>query len=136
MGSLVEINDTLQVTTEQGFPSELLDLDKHVACPIKLEQVADQVFTFHDKPGVRIFQSDPVRVYLVHNIDGKWLFWGKAYIQSQSIAKKLAADGSWKDGDWVTSGTYKIVDIYEPGYQEAFTLRESPPGKSFFEAGS
>jgi hypothetical protein len=67
----------------------------------------------------------------VQNIDGKWLFWGKVYIQSQTITKKIEADGSWK-GNWVTSGTYKVVDVYEPEYQKTFTIRESLPGASYF----
>jgi hypothetical protein len=133
MGSLVEINDTLQITVEQGFPAELLDIEKHRKNPVRLEDVANRTFEFRNKPGVRIFQSDPVRVYYVHNINGKWLFWGRVLIQSQSIGKLLAPDGSWKEGDWVTSGTYRIIDIYAPDYQELFTRHEAPPGRNYFE---
>ena len=119
MGSLVEINDTLQLTTEQGFPSAILDLEKHRANPITLEQVQDKIFTFKDKPSARIFQLDPVRVYYVHNINGKWLFWGRIFIQSETIYKKLDANGNWVEGEWLTAGTYKIIDIYNPLYQES-----------------
>ena len=49
MGSLIELNDTLQITTEQGFPAEL-DLEKHKANPITLQDVKDKVFEFKDKP--------------------------------------------------------------------------------------
>jgi len=132
MGSTIELNDTLQITTEQGFPSALLDYEKHIKNPIGVELVRDRVFTFSDKPNVRFFQTDPVRVYLVHNINGKWLFWGRAYIQSQLISKKLEKDGSWIEGNWVTSGSFKIVDLYPPDYQRMFTQREAPAGKSFF----
>jgi hypothetical protein len=132
MGSYVEINDTLQLTTEQGFPVHLLDLAKHVKSPIKLSDVQDILFEFKDKPSARIFQLDPVRVYYVHNINEKWLFWGRVFIQSETIYKKLGADGKWKEGEWLTSGTYKIIDIYNPEYQKAFTLHEAPPDRNYF----
>src|SRR5262245_35598304 len=132
MGSLIEINDTLQITNQQGFPADLLDRERHVTNPITLKDVADKLFQFHDKPNPRIFQLDPVRVYFVHNIQGKWLFWGRIFIQAQTITKKLAPDGSWKEGDWITSGTYKIIDVYDPDYQKRFTNHESPPGLSYF----
>ena len=132
MGSTIELNDTLQITTEQGFPRELLDLERHVNSPISLELVRDRVFKFCDKPNARFFQTDPVRVYLVHNINGKWLFWGRIYIQSQMISKQLESDGSWVEGKWLTSGSFKIVDLYPPDYQRIFTLREAPTGKSYY----
>lgn len=132
MGSNIELNDTLQITTEQGFPADLLDLATHQANPIPLAAVKDRLFSFTGKPGPRFFQSDPVRVYLVHNIGGKWLFWGKIFIQSQTIEKAISPDGSWKEGSWTTSGTYRIVDLYEPEYQILFTRRESPPERSYF----
>jgi hypothetical protein len=124
MGSYLEINDTLQITTEQGFPVEILNLERHLQTSITLDEVRDRVFSFHDKPGARIFHLDPVRVYIAHNIDGQWLFWGRAFIQSQTIAKKLNVNGVWT-GEWVTSGTYRIVDLYEPDYQKTFTAREA-----------
>jgi hypothetical protein len=132
MGSRIELNDTLQITSEQGFPAHILDLARHQATPIPLSEVSGQVFRFVGKTGARFFQADPVRVYFVHNVNGKWLFWGKVFIQSQTIEKLLNPDGSWTEGQWVTTGTFRIVDIYEPVYQEMFTKREAPPGKSYF----
>lgn len=132
MGSIIEINDTLQITADQGFPSTLLSLEKHLKEPITLSEVKGKVFSFAKKDRARIYQGDPVRVYLVQNIDGKWLFWGKIYIQSQTISKKLDAQGNWLADQWETSGTFIIVDLYEPLYQREFTIRESPPGMSFF----
>ena len=131
MGTLVEINDTLQLTTEQGFPVESLDYQRHCAKPVSLDAVKDKLLTFRNKPSARIFQLDPVRVYYVHNIDGKWLFWGHVFIQSLSIEKQLEPDGTWKD-KWMTSGTYFISEIYEPEYQKTFTLREAPADRNFF----
>ncbi|WP_212005304.1 hypothetical protein [Chitinophaga sp. HK235] len=129
---MIEINDTLLITTEQGFPDNILHLEKHIKEPVTIDQVRGKLFSFYKKERVRIYQTDPVRVYLVQNIDGKWLFWGKIYIQSQSINKKLDAQGNWKVDDWETSGTFIITDLYDPAYQQEFTKRESPAGKSYF----
>ncbi len=126
MGSMVEINDTLQLTTEQGFPSDVLDLARHRANPVTLSDLKDRLFTFANKPNARIYQLDPVRVYFVHNIGGKWLFWGHVFIQSLSITKDAK-------GNWITGGTYKIVEIYDPQYQETFSRHESPPGAGYFD---
>ena len=131
MGSHIEINDTLQITTAQGFPADLLDLSRHRAAPISIKDVQNRTFNFSNKTSARIFHLDPVRVYLVHKIAGKWLFWGQALIQSQKIEKKLQENGDW-DGEWLTSGTYLISAIYDPQYQQTFTRKESPPGKSYF----
>jgi hypothetical protein len=132
MGSFVEINDTLQLTTAQGFPEKTLNLAKHLKNPVTIADVKDKIFAFKDKPSARIFQLDPVRVYFVHNIDGKWLFWGRVFIQSQTIYKKLDENGNWKEGEWLTSGTYKIIDVYDPVYQKTFTLHEAPSDRNFF----
>ena len=111
MGSMIEINDTLQLTTAQGFPADLLDLALHRTHPIAIDKVSDRIFSFQNKPSARIFQLDPVRVYYVHNIDGKWLFWGHVFIQSLSITKD-------PKGNWITGGTYKIVELYPPERQK------------------
>lgn len=132
MGSNLELNDTLLINTAQGFPSDILNREDHVRKAVRLEDVATKIFQFRDKDGARIFHLDPVRVYLVENVDGKWIFWGKAFVLSQTIEKKLEKDGWWTPGSWVTSGTFKIVDLFEPDYQETFSRRECPPGKSYF----
>jgi hypothetical protein len=129
MGSKLEINDTLQITVEQGFPFDIFDLEKHLKKPVTLADVAGKIFEFRDKPDQRIFQLDPVRVFFVQNLNNKWLFWGKIYVQSQTISQKDNSDGSFS---WVTSGTYKVIDVYEPDYQKLFTMRESPLGLSYF----
>ena len=132
MGSYVEINDTLQLTEEQGFPVDIFDIEKHRENPVTLDDVKDKIFSFKNKPSARIFQLDPVRVYYVHNIAGKWLFWGRVFIQSQTVSKVLNSDGSW-DGEWQTAGTYKIIDVYDPEYQERFTTHEAPDDRNFFK---
>ncbi len=69
MGSFIEINDTLQITTEQGFPPEL-KLEKHRKKPFKAQDFTDRTFKF-SKPGLRVFHPAPTRVFLVHNINGR-----------------------------------------------------------------
>ncbi len=133
MGSFVEINDTLQLTTEQGFPVHIFDLEKHQKTPITLKDVEGMVFEFKDKPSARIFQLDPVRVYFVHNINGKWLFWGRVLIQSQHIQKLLNSDGTWDGESWKTSGTYTILNVYDPEYQHTFTLNEAPDDRNYYK---
>ncbi len=125
MGSYVELNDTLQITTEQGFPVQDLNLAKHRKKTITIDDVAGRVFEFHDKPGDRIYHNPPVRCFLAHNIDGKWLYWGKVLIIERTMR------GESKE-TLVTSGKYKIIEIYDPVYQELFTRHESPAGLSFF----
>ncbi len=119
---MIEINDTLQITTEQGFPADIFDLAKHRQQPVTLEQVQDQVFAFHDKPNARVFHTPPTRCFLVHNIDGKWLYWGKVLIVEQTI------DGVKQ----TTSGKYKVIAVYDPDYQKVITQHETSEGKSYF----
>lgn len=126
MGSYFELNDTLQITTEQGFPADVLDLAKHVKHPILINEVNDKIFEFHDKPKARIYHMPPCRCFLAHNIDGKWLYWGKILMHEQTIH---CADSK----NPTTSGKYKITEIYEPEYQKQFTNHETFPGQSYFE---
>ena len=53
MGSYIEMNDTLQITKEQGFPKELT-LEQHLKVPFKAEQ-------FKNKPNIRNYHMPPVR---------------------------------------------------------------------------
>lgn len=131
MGNYIEVNDTLQIMEKQGFPSDVFDLESHNEKPVTLADVSGKVFSFQGKPRARIFHLEPVRIFLVQNIDGKWLFWGHAQIQSQTIRKKNDSAGQWA-GEWETSGTYTISKVYTPDQQRETTLLESPPGKSYF----
>lgn len=133
MGTFVELNDTLQLTTAQGFPVDIFDYEKHQRKPVTLGDVSDKLFTFCDKPSARIYQLDPVRVYFVHNIDNKWLFWGHVLIQSLDIKKQISPNGSWDGKSWLTSGTYRVTKVYDPSYQRNFTLTEAPADRNFFK---
>lgn len=140
MGSILEINDTLQITTEQGFPENLFNLERHRANPITLDEVEGRLFDFAAKTGPRFFHLDPVRVYWYHNIDGRWLAWGQIVMQTQTISRNpnppAEVGGSINISDpksWVTSGQYKVLKIYDPEYQEMFTRRDLPPSLSYFQ---
>jgi hypothetical protein len=142
MGSLLEINDSLQITTEECFPADVFDLQRHRREPITIEQVKDRVFEFRGKTRPRFFHLDPVRVYWFHNIDGRWLAWGHIVIQEQTISRNpqfTAHQGAINVSDpeqWVTSGKYKVLKIYDPQYQEEFTRRDLPPELSYFASAT
>lgn len=103
MGSIIEINDTLQITKEQGFPAEL-EINKHLKNPYKTEDFDDKIFEFKGKPKIRVYQMPPVRVFLVENIGGKWIYWGLVHIL------EIKHDYINK----TTSGKYKIIYINTP----------------------
>lgn len=144
MGSLFEFNDSLVITVEQGFPSDVFDIRRQSIRPVTLEDVKGRVFTFFDKVNPRLFQLDPVRVFLYQLLPDaqgveRWLGWGEVLIQSQTIARNPAVShsGASNVGDpsqWVTSGTYTMVKVFTPEYQRLFTQHETPPGQSYFQA--
>lgn len=101
MGSYFEINDTLQISKKQGFPSDELNLEKHLKNPYKTEDFEGKIFEFYDKPNIRNYQMPPVRNFLVENRDGKWIYWGLIHIieVTHDYEKKT------------TSGKFKIIHI-------------------------
>lgn len=122
MGSFIEINDTLRITKEQGFPAEL-DLATHLTNPYTLEQVADKVFTFQAKPGIRVYKIPPVRNFLAQEIDGKWVYWGLCLVES------VHHDTVKKE----TSGTFKIIRLYTPEeIKQVFSLVDTRPELNYF----
>ena len=121
MGSNIEINDTLQITTEQGFPKELI-LEKHLKKPFKVQDFKGKTFSFINKPSMRIYHTAPIRVFLVHNIKGKWLYWGHCNIIEQTIHADTKT----------TSGKFIITKIYTPEHQRSMSTYEADPGKEFF----
>ena len=137
MGSYFELNDTLHITTEQGFPADVFDLARHQRSPIQLPDIADRIFEFHGKVGPRLFHLDPVRVFWFHNIGGKWLAWGHIGFIGQGIRRAPNAPPSGlsnvsRPEDWTTWGRYRVVKVYDPDHQERFTRAETPPGLSYF----
>lgn len=122
MGVFVELNDTLQLTKEQGFPVEL-DLEKHIASPIRTEDFSGKIFEFKDKPDIRIYKSAPVRNFLVENRGGKWIYWGLIEMV------EVTHDHTKK----TTSGKFKILRIYTPEQmKQAHHLIDMRPEVQYF----
>ncbi len=140
MGCFYEINDTLLLTKDQGFPSDILNIERHQKTPVTLKDVEGKIFSFRNKTSARAFQLDPVRVFLFELTENdKWLGWGKVFIQSLTIERKKglaptdpAGPISFNAGDWVTSGTFRIIEICDPDYQKVFTLHEAPKAWNYF----
>ncbi len=107
MGGQITLNDTLQITKEQGFPKEL-DYEKHKQRPFVADDFKDKVFEFRDKPTIRVYQTPPVRNFLVQNIDGKWLYWGLVHV----------IEVKHDTLNQITSGKFKIIYIYSPQEME------------------
>ena len=103
MGSQIEINDTLQLTREQGFPSGLV-LEEHFKNPLKVEDFSERIFEFKNKDGIRVFQIPPVRNFLVENRNNKWIYWGLCHVI------ETTCDYTNK----TTSGKFKIIYINTP----------------------
>lgn len=120
MGSNIEFNDTLNITTEQGFPKGLT-LEDHVGRKLNLDDFVGKTFSFK-KSDQRLYHLPPTRCFLVHNIEGNWLYWGEIQMLSQTIDSR----------EKTTSGEYQITRIYDPEYMKTKTQVESPEGKSFF----
>ena len=79
-----------------------------------------------------------MRVFWCHNINGKWLPWGQIVVIEQTISEnpKYEHQGPVNQSDpkqWVTSGKYKVLKIYDPKYQEEFSRNDLPPNFSYFE---
>ncbi|HLB66108.1 MAG TPA: hypothetical protein VJJ78_00730 [Candidatus Saccharimonadales bacterium] len=114
MGSFIEINDTLRISKEQGFPSGL-DIEQHLENAYKLEDFKGKVFNFTAKPKIRVYKVPPVRNFLVEDLNGKWLYWGLCYIL------EITHDYEKQ----VTSGKFKIIRLNTPEeMKKAFDLAD------------
>lgn len=101
MGSFIEINDMLQFTNRQSFPTEL-DFEKHKDKPYTVEDFGGKIFKFRDKSKMRIYKAPPLRNFLVQNIRGKWLYWGLVCI----------IEISYDYTEQTISRKFKIIHIY------------------------
>lgn len=123
MGSFVELNDTLQITKDQGFPAELV-LENHLAKPFVAEHFKDKVFEFRNKKEIRIYKIPPVRNFLVENVNGKWIYWGLVHILQTTH-------------DYInrtTSGKFKIIYLNTPDeMKKAHELIDRSPDTNFFQ---
>jgi len=123
MGSVIEINDTLQLTPEQGFPAAL-DLEMHSKTPYRAGDFEDKIFEFKDKPSVRFYEVPPVRNFLVENRNGKWIYWGLVHVI------EVVHDYESR----TTSGKFKIIYIYTPDeMRKAHNLIDRNKETQFFD---
>ena len=123
MGSFIEINDTLQLTREQGFP-EMLVLEDHIKENFRAENFKEKVFEFKSKPNVRLYKMPPVRNFLVEKTEnGKWIYWGLCHVL------ETICDYENK----MTSGKFKIIYINTPEeMKKAHELIDRNPDTSYF----
>ena len=119
MGSLIEINDTLKISKEEGFPCEL-HLEDYVRDVVVVTKEFLRIEFSFRKEGERLYHRPPARVFLVEEIDGKWLYWGHALITRLTLS------------DGMTQGAFKIIKLYDPEYQKLMTMNEAPADKSYF----
>jgi hypothetical protein len=121
--STFELNDTLQITKSQGFPT-VLDIERHLVNPIQTDTLEGLDFSFTDKPGLRNFVVPPVRCFLVENIDGKWLYWGHCHILETRT-------------DYInrtTSGRYRIILLFSPAeIKVAHNIVDRNPSTNYFK---
>lgn len=122
MGSFIEINDTLQITNEQGFPEEL-NYEKHLKSNIKLSSVNNKIFEFKNKSNIRLYKVPPIRNFLVQNINWKWLYWWLIHI--------LEINHNYINN--TTSWKYKIIYINSPEEMKtAFDIIDRNSNTNFF----
>lgn len=122
MGTIIETNDTLEITKEQGFPPEL-DLEVHLKNTIKADSFSERIFEFKNKPKIRIYHQPPVRNFLVENRDGEWIYWGLIHIL------KIVHDYENK----ITGGKFKIIYINTPEEMKvAHKIIDQNPDTDFF----
>ena len=122
MGSMIEINDTLAITREQGFPKEL-DLEKHLKNPFRVKDFSERIFEFKNKNGIRVYHTPPVRNFFVENIGGKWVYWGLVHmleVRHDYVNK-------------TTSGKFKIIYINTPEEMKTmFKITDQRPELDYF----
>ncbi len=94
------INDTLQLTSAQGFPK-------------KLE--LNQEYKF-EKDKQRLYRLPPARVFLAHNQNGTWDYRGEALIIELTILPLVSK----------TTGKFKIVKLYNDQQRKVFNENMQP----------
>ncbi|MDP3742162.1 MAG: hypothetical protein Q8R15_02500 [Candidatus Micrarchaeota archaeon] len=94
------INDTLQLTSSQGFPDKL-ELNKE--------------YSF-EKDKRRLYRFPPARVFLAHNKGGKWDYRGEALVTELTILP-LAEK---------TVGKFKVVKLYTEEHRQVLNANQQP----------
>ena len=105
MGSSIEINDTLKLKRDEGFPPDIREGGEYGF------KVA----------GRRLYHLKPVRVFLVEDIDGKWNFIGQALVLEQTI------DAEREE----TRGRFVLSKLYPKDLAALMNRNEAPAGKGY-----
>jgi hypothetical protein len=103
MGSIIEINDTLKLTHDEGMP---------------FIPEEGKVYEFC-KSDRRLFHLKPVRVFLVEEREDKWNFIGQAQVI------ELTIDAEKNE----TRGKFVISKIYPRDYAMLLNKYDAPEGK-------
>ena len=115
MGSLIEINDTLKISKERGFPKELV-YEKFIESPEEFASFVGQEFEFWNNDE-RLYNRPPTRVHLVEEMaDGKWLYWGHVMVVEQTISNGK------------TFGKFRIRKLMKSRLSGKVILAGSPEG--------
>lgn len=73
-------------------------------------------------PEVRLFHLAPVRVFLVHEIVGRWKYISHAVVVTQTFHAE----------EHTTSGVFRITKLYDEEYARIASQQEAPDGKSYY----
>ena len=101
MGATLILNDTLQLTTKQGFPAKL---ELNIEYPFQ-------------KNSRRLYRLPPTRVFLAFNENGKWDYRGEAWIIEITILPM----------EEKTVGKFKVVKIYTDEHRKVLNANQQPP---------
>ncbi|MEM7307225.1 MAG: hypothetical protein AAF682_11175 [Planctomycetota bacterium] len=107
MGSRIEINDTLKLQREAGFPE-------------RLSLGAEYPFRIQER---RLYHLDPVRVLLVEEVEGLWNFRGHALIQELTIDARSEE----------TRGVFRVSRLYTPEVALQLNRVEAPEGRGLLD---
>lgn len=107
MGSNIELNAILKLTSEDGMPDVLEIGSKH---QFKMT-------------GERLFQFYPNSVTLIHEINAKWKFVGQARVMKQTIDAE----------QHITTGEFIVTRVFTNESARIISAYEAPDGKSFYE---
>ena len=89
MGNFVEFNDTLQITTEQGFPADVLNLGEVNDTEAAFQRVKDVLFSFSGKSGQGFITSTPYGFVSSITLMGSGCFGGTRSSNPKRLASKL-----------------------------------------------
>ena len=103
MGSVIEINDTLKLTREEGLPPA---------------PKLGETYRFH-KSERRLYNLKPTRVFLVEERNGFWNYIGHAQIA------ELTIDAEKNE----TRGSFTVTKLYSREEAALLNKTEAPDGK-------